>query len=104
MKLMTETLINGKRLCGNELLVDVDCSMNLSKYKVDILDHLEDISSVVLAGTDPALYPDLARLIRFNNACKIRTLIITPGKNLQLLENIEVSDLKNVEVRVTSKQ
>ncbi len=99
MEQITEALITGKLVRHNELIVGFkDYDLNLSEYKVYLLDHLSEIKRVVLVGEDPAFYPDLPRLIGFNKACGVRTIIHTSGKNLQILDKLGVDELKDVQL------
>lgn len=74
--------------------------MNIDRYKLHVLDNLNDIKKVVILGGEPTLHNNLPRMIRFNNACRLRTTIYTNGYKLGILEGMRKQELRYTEIRI----
>lgn len=57
----------------------------------------DEIDKVILLGGEPTLYPNLIRLIRFNQILRLKTTIYTNGCNLKSLEG---AGLDGVTIRI----
>jgi len=74
--------------------------MDIDRYKLYVLDNLHEINKVIILGGEPTLHKNLPRMIRFNNACRLRTTIYTNGYNLDMLEKMGPEELKHTDIRI----